>query len=135
MKKLLTIPFILIAGVCFGQFYSSYEIKRPTPVLKNGHRLHQLGVTLCSNPPIYTCVFCDACKSPENLLPDPYSSMYRKTLIPFFRKDSVLLFIGYDQFTDSLRRNKINEDDYFIDRWNEIDTTCISHELKCKSLR
>lgn len=89
------------------------------------HRKHKLGMTFLTSPPYYSCIYCNREISPIEYLPKVYSEMK----IPM-KLDTLRLFMnGYYIFVDSLKKKGINDYEYFMDRWNESDTSCISSEI------
>lgn len=102
---------------------------------KQIHRMHSLGMTFSTSPPIYSCAFCHDEFSPRRFLPHPYDTMQvpMRMGIGISNTDTTSIFIGYSNgyymFVDSLEKAGIKDYHYFMERWNETDTSCISNEI------
>lgn len=108
MKKLLIILFL---SPCFLQAQT---------------RKHVLGMTFTTSPPIYSCEFCHSEVSPNSLLPIQYDTMHIPIDLGLGRK---LWMNGYYELLRDFKKKNINSDSFFIARWNEKDTSCISSEI------
>lgn len=91
-----------------------YHIPTPDPTYINGHRLHRLGMIYDTYPPFYSCVFCFGEFSPYQY-PHDESKGSR--------------YDWYGIFCDSLKQIGQSDDSVFMDKWNELDTSCISREI------
>lgn len=90
------------------------------------HRKHVLGMTYLTSPPWYSCIYCSSEVSPNSLLPSPYDTMK----IPFDIGDGRKLWVnGYYELLRDFRKKGIDSDSFFIAKWNEKDTSCISSEI------
>lgn len=90
------------------------------------HRKHVLGMTFSTYPPIYSCAFYMHECSPYQLLPEPYQEMRTPFIIGL---DIMYWRNGYEIFCDSLIKLHQNEDSFFMAKWNEMDTSCLSNEI------
>lgn len=89
------------------------------------YRKHELGITLTSSPPLYCCRYCYKRISPRYYMPENYLVMK----VPFLVSGADTMYTdGYYRFVDSMEKLGIDVDGWFIDRWNEGDTTCLSSE-------
>lgn len=77
------------------------------------HRKHVLGTMYMSYPPIYNCLYCPRSTSPYQLIPKRYSATID----------------GYQLFLKYLHGKGLNSDSFFVARWNQKDTSCISSEI------
>lgn len=92
------------------------------------HRKHVLGSTFLTSPPWYSCVYCNREISPYQFLPKAYDTMK----LPMYFGDSsefIGYVNGYYKFIDSLEKHGISDSYYFMEKWNESDTSCISSEV------
>lgn len=99
-------------------------------IIQAQHRKHVLGMTFCTYPPIYSCEYCGSEISPNSLLPYKYDTM-RVPMIFGRGKNSkdTLWWNGYGRFCKFLKDHHWNEDSFFLAKWNERDTSCISREI------